>query len=421
MVPEDAVVGGYYFQAINIDAPHPNAARLWQEFLYSDEGQNLWLAGGARPVRADAMVKRPARSTPTAYAALPPVEGYAGLPDRRTSRSRRRSTSLITGPTPSADRDLGQGTQDGGGEPRARTVPRLRHDLLGRADGRRDRQCLSRRQQKRLHHGCDPGVEVGRMPTSRLTKDTVILSVRDRAVIGAVVRGVGRLHSRFDRSRLTACSCKVVVRAASGVLAKFGGVALAFAFIATVGRAAASVSGWHSRKHQHRQVTDSTWLFSLTGLKLVYCYFQIPLMIIVFLPALDGIRPQWREAADNLGASTWQYWRHVGAPLLLPGIPRLVAVAVRQCLRGLRDSQSAHQPGVAHPRARESETRWATRTWPARATSPQAIALEMVVIVAIVMFAYSRLERRTSGWLRSVTAAVRGPATSGLRCGLGGS
>ncbi|MBN9606363.1 MAG: ABC transporter substrate-binding protein [Actinomycetales bacterium] len=46
---------GYYNQAINIDAPHPAAARLWQEFLYSDEAQNMWLKGGARPVRADAM------------------------------------------------------------------------------------------------------------------------------------------------------------------------------------------------------------------------------------------------------------------------------------------------------------------------------------------------------------------------------
>ena len=58
VVPAGAVVAGYYFQAINADAPHPAAARLWEEFLYSDEGQNLWLAGGARPVRADAMVER---------------------------------------------------------------------------------------------------------------------------------------------------------------------------------------------------------------------------------------------------------------------------------------------------------------------------------------------------------------------------
>ena len=55
VVPENAVVGSYYTQAINADAPHPAAARLWQEFLFSDEGQNLWLQGYARPVRADAM------------------------------------------------------------------------------------------------------------------------------------------------------------------------------------------------------------------------------------------------------------------------------------------------------------------------------------------------------------------------------
>ena len=57
MVPQNAVYGGFYVQAINKDAPHPAAARLWEEFLYSDQGQNLWLAGGARPVRADAMTK----------------------------------------------------------------------------------------------------------------------------------------------------------------------------------------------------------------------------------------------------------------------------------------------------------------------------------------------------------------------------
>src|SRR5919112_5513550 len=74
VVPANAVVGSYYVQAINKDAPHPAAARLWQEFLYSDEGQNLWLKGGARPVRADAMEKAGTIDA-TAYAALPKVEG----------------------------------------------------------------------------------------------------------------------------------------------------------------------------------------------------------------------------------------------------------------------------------------------------------------------------------------------------------
>jgi len=55
VVPKEAVIAGYYSQAVNADAPHPAAARLWQEYLYSDEGQNLWLKGGARPIRFDAM------------------------------------------------------------------------------------------------------------------------------------------------------------------------------------------------------------------------------------------------------------------------------------------------------------------------------------------------------------------------------
>ena len=74
VVPANAVVGSYYIQAINVDAPHPAAARLWQEFLYSDEGQNLWLKGGARPVRADAMKTAGTLDT-TAFSALPAAAG----------------------------------------------------------------------------------------------------------------------------------------------------------------------------------------------------------------------------------------------------------------------------------------------------------------------------------------------------------
>ena len=74
VVPKDAVVGGYYVQAVNVDAPHPAAARLWQEYLYSDEGQNLWLKGFARPVREEAMVKAGTIDA-TAYAALPKTDG----------------------------------------------------------------------------------------------------------------------------------------------------------------------------------------------------------------------------------------------------------------------------------------------------------------------------------------------------------
>jgi putative spermidine/putrescine transport system substrate-binding protein len=73
-VPENAVLGGYYAQAINKQAPHPAAARLWEEFLYSDDGQNLWLKGGARPIRMAAMEKAGTLDK-AAAAALPQVAG----------------------------------------------------------------------------------------------------------------------------------------------------------------------------------------------------------------------------------------------------------------------------------------------------------------------------------------------------------
>jgi putative spermidine/putrescine transport system substrate-binding protein len=79
VVPGNAVLGSYYVQAISKDAPHPAAARLWEEFLYSDAGQNLWLKGGARPVRADAMQKAGTIDA-TLYAALPKVDGTPVFP-----------------------------------------------------------------------------------------------------------------------------------------------------------------------------------------------------------------------------------------------------------------------------------------------------------------------------------------------------
>ncbi len=92
VVPDNAVIAGYYYQAVNADAPHPAAARLWEEYLYSDEGQNGWLAGGARPVRADAMVKA-GTIDKAAYDALPPVNGQAVTP---TVAQTEKATTYLT-------------------------------------------------------------------------------------------------------------------------------------------------------------------------------------------------------------------------------------------------------------------------------------------------------------------------------------
>jgi len=91
-VPSDALVGGYYYQAVSKDAPHPAAARLWQEFLYSDQGQNLFLGGGARPARADAMAQA-GTIDKTAYAKLPPV---TGKPTILTADQTKQAASVLS-------------------------------------------------------------------------------------------------------------------------------------------------------------------------------------------------------------------------------------------------------------------------------------------------------------------------------------
>jgi putative spermidine/putrescine transport system substrate-binding protein len=79
-VPKDGVFGSYYSQAINKFAPHPAAARLWEEFLYSDEGQNIWLKGLSRPVRLAAMQKS-GKADDAALKALPQVDAKVEFPD----------------------------------------------------------------------------------------------------------------------------------------------------------------------------------------------------------------------------------------------------------------------------------------------------------------------------------------------------
>jgi putative spermidine/putrescine transport system permease protein len=104
----------------------------------------------------------------------------------------------------------------------------------------------------------------------------------------------------------------------SGVAANFGGVPLAFAFIATLG-----TLGLVTRFLDSIGIdiyANGFSLFTFTGLTITYLYFQIPLMVLVIAPAIDGLRREWREAASSLGASDRQYWRHIGLPILTPSL-----------------------------------------------------------------------------------------------------
>lgn len=187
------------------------------------------------------------------------------------------------------------------------------------------------------------------------------------------------------------------VTAAAGVLAQFGGVTLAFAFIATVG-----LSGFVTVFLRDRLGADiyagGVWLFELPGLILVYTYFQIPLMVIVFLPALDGIRPQWREATESLGGSTWQYWRRVAVPLLAPAFLGSTLLLFANAFSAYATAAALVSQGnpIVPLQIRGTIT---SEVVLGRANLGKAMALGMVVVVAIVMWLYALLQRRTSRWL----------------------
>ena len=105
----------------------------------------------------------------------------------------------------------------------------------------------------------------------------------------------------------------------SGVASNFAGVPLAFAFLATLGRTG-MVTTLLVKYFDFNLYSTGFNLLSFSGLALTYLYFQIPLMVLMLTPALDGLKREWREASEILGASRWQYWRWVALPVLWPSI-----------------------------------------------------------------------------------------------------
>jgi len=214
------------------------------------------------------------------------------------------------------------------------------------------------------------------------------------AVIGAVL---GALLAYALVTAKPGGALRRVVTAASGVLAQFGGVTLAFAFLATIG-----LSGFVTvflRDHLGVDIYSSgVWLFELPGLSLVYTYFQIPLMVIVFLPALDGIRPQWREATESLGGSTWHYWTRVAGPLLAPAFLGSTLLLFANAFSAYATAAALVSQGnpIIPLQIRTALT---SEVVLGQQNLGKAMALGMVVVVAVVMSLYALLQRRTARWL----------------------
>jgi putative spermidine/putrescine transport system permease protein len=225
----------------------------------------------------------------------------------------------------------------------------------------------------------------------RTLKNSLILSFAS-AAIGAVL---GALLAYLVVTLPPTNVVRRAVLAVSGVLAQFGGVTLAFAWIATLGfnglltNLMADVLG--------TSPDGASWLYGLGGLVLVYTYFQIPLMVIVFLPALEGLRPQWREAATNLGATTFQYWTQVAFPLLRPAFLGSALLLFANAFAAYATAAALVSQGapVIPLLIRAALT---SEVVLGQSGLAYALALEMVVVVGLVMWAYSWLLKRTARW-----------------------
>ncbi|MFE7561529.1 ABC transporter permease [Kitasatospora sp. NPDC057500] len=181
------------------------------------------------------------------------------------------------------------------------------------------------------------------------------------------------------------------VLTASGVLANFGGLPLAFAFVATLGNAGEIT--------KLLNLTDHGWsLYSFTGLTIVYLYFLIPLMVLTITPALDGLRVQWREAAQNNRATTAQYWRHVALPILLPSLLGGFVLLFGSAFAAY--ATAAAMVGATVPLvSRSIADALSGNVLVGQGNLALALSLNMIIVAVLVMAVYLPLQRRSARWL----------------------
>jgi putative spermidine/putrescine transport system permease protein len=233
------------------------------------------------------------------------------------------------------------------------------------------------------------------MSTQQLRKsfwNSTLLSL-DSAVSGAVI---GLLLAYALVSLRRPRWLRNAVTSFSAVAANMGGLPLVFFFVAAIG-----VKGMLTRFLVQHDVHlyNSQFIYNnpLRSLTIIYLYFQIPLMVIVMLPAIDGLKSSWREAATNLGASRFQYWRRVGMPVLWPaflgGLVLLfansfAAYATAYVLSGGQTNLASIQIGFflqGNTIADSEQIGYAIAAW-------------MILVVFVAIMLYQWLRSRTAKW-----------------------
>ncbi len=224
---------------------------------------------------------------------------------------------------------------------------------------------------------------------------SLAVSVELSAVAAAIASFIGLLvvvaivssSSRFLRR---------VSSSMSAVLANTGGVPLAFAFIATLGNfgiATKLLAGLGFNPYVH-----GFSLYSISGLVIVYQYFLIPMMVLVMLPAVEGMRREWSESTENLGGKRHHYWRFVGLPLLAPTILSGMLVLFADSFAAYATA-SAIAGGVI-PLVPIQIGNFVSGNVIANQTHlGDALGLEMVVLVVVVAIFYGFAQRRRSRWM----------------------
>ncbi|HYB85733.1 MAG TPA: ABC transporter permease subunit [Streptosporangiaceae bacterium] len=185
---------------------------------------------------------------------------------------------------------------------------------------------------------------------------------------------------------------------ASGTFANFGGVPLAFLFIATLGTTGIATR-WLTDIGFNPYTDGGFNLYDLGGVALVYLYFQIPLMVLIILPAFEGLRPAWREAAQNMGASTWHYWRYIGGPVLMPSFLGCLLLLFGSAFSAYATAE-ALTSGTIPLTAIQIGSFLNGNVLAGQQNVGKALGLGMVLIIAVLMVFYALLQRRAARWLQ---------------------
>lgn len=228
------------------------------------------------------------------------------------------------------------------------------------------------------------------------TKDAFTNSIRLSAITAILGAILGALYSWAISVGKPDSKLKSFSVSASGVLAQFGGVMLTFAFLATFGFNGL-ITTIFLKYFPTSSLANPTWLYGMNGLIVVYLFFQIPLMFLVFMPALENMRSQWREASDSLGGDAKEYWLKVGLPILTPSF-------LGGTLLLFANSFSAYATAAALITSGQFITPLqianaiSSELGNANAAVAKSLAFFMVVVVIVIMAIYSLILRRVSKW-----------------------